>query len=355
MAEEQSSSNSQPLPGGSASGGKSTPPAAEIEVDAQLGSLEDLESKARQARPAMVAQFHQPEVNPEDIVEAAFDVKKAAQRADELQTDGAKYCGWHKARVDASDLETAISRHLLNHGTVVPDHVLASKIWRVSFIAADLIDQLALGGAQCALLLRHSSEAHSLFGEYASVTKSLQDLTFFKFDQLASRQTVWREEANLESLRNGQQNDPETLKVQLRSVLVAAREMKESAEAANKATRESGMVSECLGGGELISEPASLNALIDSIERSPTNYFLLASNMSNAYIDAESAGLLVDSTLQGCSIYAAEKKKAANMVTEAIGAHHRLRKAIVEFESLVVRQAEWEEQTVQKQIVPLEQ
>jgi hypothetical protein len=31
------------------------------------------------------------EVNPEDIMDAAFDMKKAAERADELQADGAKY------------------------------------------------------------------------------------------------------------------------------------------------------------------------------------------------------------------------------------------------------------------------
>jgi hypothetical protein len=228
-------------------------------------------------------------------------------------------------------------------------------MWRVSFIAADLIDQLDLGGGQCALLLRHSNEAHSLFGEYASVAKRLQDLTFSKFDQLAARQTLWQEEANLESLRQGQESAPETLKAQLRDVLVAAREMKEAAEAANKTTQESGQVSECLGGPELISTPALLTSVIDSIEHSPTNYFLLASNMSNAYLDAESAEMLVDSTLVGCSVYAAEKKKARNMVTEALDAHHHLRKAIVEFGSLVVRQAEWEEQMVQKQIVPLEQ
>jgi hypothetical protein len=30
-------------------------------------------------------------VNPEDIMDAAFDMKNAAERADELQADGAKY------------------------------------------------------------------------------------------------------------------------------------------------------------------------------------------------------------------------------------------------------------------------
>lgn len=59
--------------------------------------------------------------------------------------------------------------------------------------------------------------------------------------------------------------------------------------------------------------------------------------------------------LQTCSPYAAEKKRAGNVVRDALGAHHRLRKAIVEFQPLIVRQAEWEEQMVQKQIVLQEQ
>lgn len=213
-------------------------------------------------------------------------MKKAAQRADELQADGAKYCGWGKARIDASDLDAAISRHLLNHGTLVPDHIFASKMWRVSFIAADLIHQLDVGGAQCAVLLRHSSEAHSLFGEYVSVAGSSRNLTF-NFDQLAARQTLWEEEANVGSLREGQRSAPETLKVQLRSVLVAAREMREAAEAADNAIQESRRVSECIPAGDLPrADLKALAALIDDIEHGPNDYLLLASSMRAANLDA---------------------------------------------------------------------
>lgn len=206
-----------------------------------------------------------------------------------------------------------------------------------------------------ALLLRHSTEAHSLFGEYVSVAARLRDLTFSKFDQLAGRQTLWQEESNVGSIRKGQQSDPETLKVQLRSILVAAREMKEAEEAANKTMQEAGRVSKCLSGEDPISVPAALTTLIDDIEHSPTNYVLLASNIVAAYTEAESMELVDGSSLLGCAVSAAENKKAGTMVSEAFGAEHSLRKAIVEFEPLIVNQAEWEERIVQNQIVLQEQ
>jgi hypothetical protein len=49
--------------------------------------------------------------------------------------------------------------------------------------------------------------------------------------------------------------------------------MKEAAVAANKATQQSGVVSECLRGADPIFALDSLSALIDSIEHGPTNYF----------------------------------------------------------------------------------
>jgi hypothetical protein len=172
-------------------------------------------------------------------------MKKAAERADELAADGAKYCDWGKARVDASDLDVAISRHLLNHGTRVPEHILASKMLRVSFIAADLMHQLELGETRCALTERYSSKAHSFFQTYASIAFRFKD-SRFKFDQLAHNQALWQEEANLDRLRRGERSDTETLKVVLQSVLVAARAMKEAAEAADEVTQESRKVSECI-------------------------------------------------------------------------------------------------------------
>jgi hypothetical protein len=283
-------------------------------------------------------------------MDAAFDVKKAAQRADELQVDGAKYCGWGKPRVDASDLDVAISRHLLNHGTVVPDHIFASKMWRVSFIAADLIHQLDLNRTQCAL----NDETHTFVHESAPVIVRFQDLDL-QFTRLVTQQTEWQEAANLDTLRRGQQSDTETLKVQLRSVLVAASAMREAVKDINKVAQESGRVSECIVGELQRADLDSLTGLIDGIEHSRNDYFLLATTMSAAEVAADEAELIVEFILQSCSLRAGEKKAARNMVTEALGAQDRLLKTIVEFEPLIVRQAEWEEQMVQKQFVPQEQ
>jgi hypothetical protein len=71
----------------------------------------------------MVAQFNLAEADSEEIMYVVFELKQAAERADELAPDGAKYCHWSKARVDASDLKVAISRHLLNRDIRVPEHI----------------------------------------------------------------------------------------------------------------------------------------------------------------------------------------------------------------------------------------
>src|ERR1022692_4310827 len=84
-------------------------------------------------------------INADDLMDSAFDMKKSAERADKLASDGSKYCGWGIASIDASDLSDAISRFLLSHGSSVPETVLASKMWRVSFVAKDLTNQLEMG------------------------------------------------------------------------------------------------------------------------------------------------------------------------------------------------------------------
>jgi hypothetical protein len=71
-------------------------------------------------------------VNSEDIMDAAFDMKKASERADKLASDMSKYCKWDAASFDTSDLDVAISRFLLDHGSHVPETVLASKLRETS-------------------------------------------------------------------------------------------------------------------------------------------------------------------------------------------------------------------------------
>jgi hypothetical protein len=101
-------------------------------------------------------------VTSEDLMDAAFDMKKASEAADKLASDGSKYCRWGIASLDTSDLEVAISRFLLNHGSHVSENVSASKMWRVSFVAGDIINHLAMGASECDLKLRYSDDARSV-------------------------------------------------------------------------------------------------------------------------------------------------------------------------------------------------
>ena len=71
-------------------------------------------------------------VSSENIMDVVFDMKKASEAVDKLASDMSKYCRWGIASLDTSDLDVAISRFLLNHGSQVPETVLASKMWRVS-------------------------------------------------------------------------------------------------------------------------------------------------------------------------------------------------------------------------------
>src|SRR5207245_8911403 len=80
--------------------------------------------------------------NSEAIMDAAFEMKKAAEQADKLDPDGRKHCGWGISSTDASDLNDAISRFLLNHRIQVPEKLPASTLWHVSFVAGCRIHNL---------------------------------------------------------------------------------------------------------------------------------------------------------------------------------------------------------------------
>jgi hypothetical protein len=95
-------------------------------------------------------------ISSDEVMDAAFDMKKASEAADKLRPDGSKYCKWGAPSLDTSDLEVAITRFLLDRGSRVPETVAASKMWHVSSVAGDIIHQLAMGSAQCDLRFRFS-------------------------------------------------------------------------------------------------------------------------------------------------------------------------------------------------------
>jgi hypothetical protein len=291
------------------------------------------------------------EAKPEDIMDAAFDMQKAARGADELAADGAKYCRWGIARLDASHLATAISRQLLNRGVQVPEHIPASKMWRVSFVADDLTHQLNLSHSLCALSESRTDEAYRLFQSFASVSMRFLD-SEHRFDLLAFQQTRWQEGDNLEALKAAEERDRESANIARRSVLAAARGIEKAADDADDLAWRAARFCRPI----TLREPhlEALTGLIGNIERSPSNYFLLATEMSAAKAAADEAEMRVMEVVDSCAQFPA-KKNARTAALDALHAHHRIVESIVEFEPLVARQAEWEEQVLGDGAVSAEQ
>ena len=103
------------------------------------------------------------------------------------------------------------------------------------------------------------------------------------------------------------------------------------------------------------SDLTELAKLIDYMARVPHTSYIPAANMWSVLTEANLAELEVTITLGQCEYYAAEKKQARNLATEALHAYHRLRAAIAKFDALSLQQTEYEEQMAQKQPVVQEQ
>ena len=128
-------------------------------------------------------------VSPEDLMDTVLDMKKAAATADKLAPDGLKYCHWGIAPIDATDLDSAVSRFLLNNGSqVVPEDISASKIWRVSLVADDLINQLEIRLQGCNLGMRLNRGIYDVAVAVKPVLSKLQEAKY-KFARQAFQQT----------------------------------------------------------------------------------------------------------------------------------------------------------------------
>lgn len=286
-------------------------------------------------------------VSPEDVMDGVLDMKRASEKADKLIPDGTKYCNWGVASLDTSDLEAAISRFLLNHGSNVPEKIPASKMWRVSLVAADIINQFAMNVSECDLRLRSSDQARAVF---LSASPALEWLIKVrsKFDELAYQQTRWQEQIT-RAPGNDEGPDPQgsgTGEVATGEILTAAREMKLAAEAAARVTATSRKNSACLHADNegRAADLTDLTKLIDYMAAvSGSNSAVPAANMWGVSSAGDSAQVDILLTLEGCSTYAGEKKEARRAATESIQAYHRLTEAIATFDALALRQTEREE------------
>lgn len=300
-------------------------------------------------------------VNASDLMDIVFDMKSAAVTADRIASDGSKYCPWGVAPLNASDLDRAVSRFLLNNGSRVPDDISASKMWRVSFVADDLINQLESGLQDCNRGMRLNRSIYDVAVAGKPVLSKLQDAKF-KFVRQAYQQTEWQEWNHVKLLfpskSDGVSDGPGAPAVDANEILGVSLELREAWESASKVVIEADATKECLGYGpsDKRNEPIELNKLIDRVSHvSRSGAYIPAADMWLVAITAETQKLAVQYSLASCGYYAIWKKKAKRVTNEASDSQQRLKVALTKFDSLALRQTEWEERVFEKQALIQEQ
>jgi hypothetical protein len=295
--------------------------------------------------------------NADDLMDVVFDMKKAAATADKLVPDGSKYCHWGIAPLDATDLDSAVSRFLLNHGSQVPDDISASKMWHVSFVADDLINQLEMRLQECNLGMRLNRGIYNVAVAGKPMLSKLQSAKL-KFVGQAYLQTAWQEQNQTRLLLPGKPNSTDdgmvTPAVGVNEILGASLEVREAWESANKVATEAGTTKECLryGPSDKRIEPVELNKLIDRVSRgSRSGSYIPAADMWLVAIAVDNQKLTTQFALEACGYYALWKKKAKKVTDAAFESDQRLKAALTKFDSLALRQTEWEEQVFQKQAI----
>jgi hypothetical protein len=204
-------------------------------------------------------------------------------------------------------LDVAISRFLLNHGSQVPETVLASKMWLVSFVAGDIIHHLAASSSQCDLGRRYRNGAR--MSEAASSVLMRLFLARSKFNELAYQQTRWQEQESGNVEQNESSLNSHATKVDPDEILSAAREMKEAAEASVKVAAEAETAAVCFHSDSKVAlDLTNLDKLVD-MARTPHSYIRAANMWGVTVMEANAAQLDLINALTACSVYAVEKNK----------------------------------------------
>jgi hypothetical protein len=301
-------------------------------------------------------------VNTEDLMETALDMKKAAATADKLSPDGSKYCHWGIATLDASDLDSAVSRFLLSRGSqVVADDISASKMWHVSLVADDLINQLELRLQECNLGMRLNHDIYNVAVAGKPMLSKLQDAKN-RFARQAFQQTQWQESSHAKlffpSTTDAADERVGTPAAQANEILAVSRGVREAWESAGKVIIEADATKECLrfGPSDKRIEPVELDKLIERISRLPrSESYVHAADMWLVAMAAETPKLAVQYALEACAYSALWKKKAKKVADAAVDSDKRLRGAVARFSALALKQTEWEERVAQNQATIQEQ
>jgi hypothetical protein len=293
-------------------------------------------------------------VDTDELMDIVFDLKKAAATADKVAADGHKYCHWGIPLLDVSDVDSAVSRFLLNHGSRVPDDILASNLWRFSGVAEDLVNQFEAGWQDCnrgAVLSRNISDVAD---SGRAVLSKLED-TKFEFDGQAYLQTTRQEWKYLRPLFDRFPGADDRLGApgaDAHEVLGAARELREAWDGASKAVIEAAATKDCqrYDGSGQTEEPRDLDKLIGRLSStSGSRSYVPASDIWFVVaITTPEQTLNVQHALTSCNYYAIWRKKAKKVADRASDAEHRLKVAAAKLEALAFKQTEWEEQLFQQ-------
>lgn len=250
-------------------------------------------------------------VNADDLMDIVVDMKRAAAAADKLASDGSKYCRWGSAALDASDLNFAVSRFLLNHGSIVPEDISASKMWHVDSVAGDLINHLEMGLQECNIGVQVSRDARDVAVAGKPVLLRFIDARH-RFARLAYEQTAWQERKH--AMPGDADGNLLVPAVDASELLGASLEVREAWESANKVILKAATTKECshFDSSGLADEPVELNKVIDRLSRltGTDSYILPAADIWLVAITAEDQKFAVLIPLEACAVYSLDKKKA---------------------------------------------
>jgi hypothetical protein len=281
------------------------------------------------------------DVSPEDVLKAAFDVRKASDVADKTDADAIEYCGsTHRALVTSSDVEESISEYLLKSGQHVGETVLASNVWTVRNRASGVLHFVILNALECdsqAGSKRGSREVGArAMDAAANLAKARETLGHLAL-QLTKRQEG--ESPMLDPVVRGP-----VKRVSSETLLKASAEMEAAAQAADSADLDA-------ASGRCDPSKGTLAA---DLQKDISDYLSAPGSHAPAYIPASNIWFVTRHVLAGefhaatgaaiCTLYAKRKRKALDLATRSYEAYKRLQDARERFEGLALQQTRWEEQ-----------
>jgi len=228
-------------------------------------------------------------------------------------------------------------------------------MWRVSFVADDLINQFEIRVQGCNLGMRLNRDTYDVAAVGKPVLSKLRDAKL-KFADQAYLQTVWEESKFIKPLfpdRSwGADDGLGAPGADAKEILGASLEVRGALESANKVVIEAATTKECLrfGPSDKRIEHVELDKLIDRVSHvSGSASYVPAADMWGVAIMAETPKLAVQYAIEACGYNALWKKKAKKLADAAFDSDHRLKEAVAQFEALALKQTEWEERVFQKQ------